>query len=59
MTRPVGPEGAIAQLGDRDNVLVVGEPNARRDRGAAGARPELEVDDVRLRIFLVEDVDCS
>ena len=36
---------------------VVGEPDAGRDAGAAGAGPEMDAHHVGLRVLLVEDVD--
>ena len=45
------------QLGDRHDLLRVGEADARRDARLAGARPEPDADHVRLRVLLVEDVD--
>src|SRR5689334_18385032 len=54
----VRPEAAIGEAGDRDDLLRVGKPDARRDGSLAGARAEVEGGDVRLRVLLVEDVDA-
>ena len=43
---------------DGDHVLGVGEPDAGRDPGAAGARAEMDIDHVGLRVLFVEDVDA-
>src|SRR5205085_1733313 len=51
------PPRAVAHLRERHHGLRVGEPDARRDGRAPGARAELEARDVRLGILLVEDVD--
>src|SRR6516162_5402444 len=53
----VGPEAAIAEPGDRHDLLRVGEANPRRNYRLAGSRPEMERSDVGLRVLLVEDVD--
>ena len=53
----VRPERAVADLGDGDDLLRIGKPDAGAISGLAGARPELDAEDMRLRVLLVEDVD--
>src|ERR1700686_30224 len=52
------PERAVGQTRDGDDLLAVGEANTGRDLRAAGARAEIEIADVRLRVLLVEDMDA-
>src|SRR5205809_467737 len=53
----VGPERAVAQLGDREHGLRVGEADAGREARASGARAEIRAHHVRQRVLLGEDVD--
>src|SRR5271169_327870 len=52
----VGPQRAVAHFGNGDDILGIGEADAGREGGAAGARAEMHADDVGLRVLLVEDV---
>src|SRR5215213_2146809 len=51
-----GPQRAVAQLGDSDDFLGVGEADAGCGGGAAGTRAEMEYGHMRLRVLLVEDM---
>src|SRR5690349_13348883 len=53
----VGPEAAVTHPRDGDEALAGGEAHARGDGGASGTRAELDDDDMRLRILLVEQGD--
>src|SRR5579883_2000255 len=53
----VGPQRAVAQLRDGDDILRIRKTDAGRERRLAGARAEMHRDNVGLRILLVEDVD--
>src|SRR5271165_1856811 len=55
----VGPEAAVAEAGDRHDLLRIGEPNARRYHCFAGAQTQIERRDIGLRVLLVEDVDAG
>src|SRR6516225_6554405 len=54
----VGPEAAIAEPGDRHDLLRVGKANARRHRRLAGAWSEMKSRNIGLRVLLVEDVNA-
>src|SRR5262249_39981409 len=53
----VGPQRAVAQLRNGDDILRIRKADAGREGRFAGARAKMHRDDVGLRILLVEDVD--
>src|SRR5262249_19782073 len=52
-----GPERSVRELRDGDHLLGVGESDAGRDARLAGARREMKIGDVGLRVLLVEQED--
>src|SRR5213076_808490 len=53
----VGPERAVAHLGDRGHALRVGEAHARGYARASRARSEMDAHHLRQRVLLSEHVD--
>src|SRR5205823_1785896 len=53
----VGPERAVAHLGDRGHALRVGEAHARRERRAPGARAQADAYHLGPRVLLGEGVN--
>src|SRR5262245_6644798 len=53
------PEATVVEPSDCHDLLRVGQANARRHRRSAGAGSQLKGGDIRLRVFLVEDMDAG